>query len=68
MQKCIQKLVDLERDWIPDSKVASLYIRPTMIGTEPTLGVSVSQFSPKVSNENKRIETLNKGINSYILF
>jgi branched-chain amino acid aminotransferase len=45
MQKCIQKLVDLERDWIPDSKVASLYIRPTMIGTEPTLGVSPPKFA-----------------------
>lgn len=40
MQKCIQALVDVDRDWVPDSQKASLYIRPTMIGTEPTLGVS----------------------------
>lgn len=40
MQLCIQKLVDLERDWVPDNPKASLYIRPTMIGTEPSLGVS----------------------------
>ena len=61
MQKCIQALVDVDRDWVPDSQKASLYIRPTMIGTEPTLGVSVravpltfksffekSKFSPKI--------------------
>ncbi|CAF0721053.1 unnamed protein product [Brachionus calyciflorus] len=40
--KCIQKLVALEKDWIPKSTSASLYIRPTFIGTEPTLGVSAS--------------------------
>jgi len=40
MLKCITALVDIDRDWIPDSTKASLYIRPTMIGTEPTLGVS----------------------------
>ena len=41
MQKCIEALVNVDRDWVPDSQKASLYIRPTMIGTEPTLGVSV---------------------------
>lgn len=40
MQKCIQALVDVDRDWVPNSQKASLYIRPTMIGTEETLGVS----------------------------
>jgi branched-chain amino acid aminotransferase len=45
MLKCITALVDVDRDWIPDSTKASLYIRPTMIGTEPTLGVSVSKIA-----------------------
>jgi branched-chain amino acid aminotransferase len=40
--KCLKKLVSLEKDWIPKSTAASLYIRPTFIGTEPTLGVSSS--------------------------
>lgn len=40
MQKCIQALIDVDRDWVPASSKASLYVRPTMIGTEPTLGVS----------------------------
>ncbi len=35
----IEKLVSLERDWIPSSEGTSLYIRPTMIGVEPALGV-----------------------------
>jgi len=35
----IEKLIDLERDWVPSSPGASLYIRPTMIATEAALGV-----------------------------
>jgi branched-chain amino acid aminotransferase len=34
---CIKKLVSIERDWIPKSTAASLYLRPTLIGTEVTL-------------------------------
>lgn len=36
----LQELVYLDRDWIPDLPGTSLYIRPTMIATEPFLGVS----------------------------
>lgn len=39
---CLKKLVSIEKDWIPKSTSASLYIRPTFIGTEPTLGVSAT--------------------------
>jgi branched-chain amino acid aminotransferase len=38
----IETLVDLERAWIPDDGEGSLYIRPTMIATEASLGVKVS--------------------------
>ncbi|GAB4369259.1 MAG: branched-chain amino acid aminotransferase [Acidobacteriota bacterium] len=38
----IETLVDLERAWVPTDGEGSLYIRPTMIGTEPSLGVKVS--------------------------
>ncbi|KAM6437001.1 branched-chain-amino-acid aminotransferase, cytosolic isoform 2-T2 [Liasis olivaceus] len=37
--RCIQKLVEVEKEWVPYSTSASLYIRPTLIGTEPSLGV-----------------------------
>ncbi|XP_077474687.1 branched-chain-amino-acid aminotransferase, mitochondrial [Stigmatopora argus] len=37
---CIEKLVALDREWVPYSQDASLYIRPTFIGTEPSLGVT----------------------------
>lgn len=40
--KCIKKYVSIEQDWVPKSNAAALYIRPTLIGTEPTLGVSAS--------------------------
>jgi branched-chain amino acid aminotransferase len=35
----LKKLVLLEKDWIPTSSGASMYIRPTMIATEAFLGV-----------------------------
>uniref|UniRef100_A0A672HGV7 Branched-chain-amino-acid aminotransferase n=1 Tax=Salarias fasciatus TaxID=181472 RepID=A0A672HGV7_SALFA len=37
--ECIRRLVEIEQDWVPHSNSASLYIRPTFIGTEPSLGV-----------------------------
>lgn len=45
--KCIHKLVQLEQDWIPSSRGAqnltSLYVRPTILGVEPSLGVANSR-------------------------
>ncbi|XP_075924611.1 branched-chain-amino-acid aminotransferase, cytosolic-like isoform X3 [Petromyzon marinus] len=38
--ECIRKLVELDKDWVPHSTKASLYLRPTFISTEQTLGVS----------------------------
>jgi len=35
----LKKLVLMEKDWIPRTRGASLYIRPTMIATEAALGV-----------------------------
>lgn len=35
----LKKLVILEKEWIPHGAGTSLYIRPTMIATEPALGV-----------------------------
>ncbi|MGQ9669390.1 MAG: branched-chain amino acid aminotransferase [Desulfosoma sp.] len=37
--QAIETLVRLDADWVPRSKGASLYIRPTMIASEPHLGV-----------------------------
>ncbi|OXB63335.1 hypothetical protein ASZ78_012910, partial [Callipepla squamata] len=37
--ECIRKLLEVEKEWVPYSSSASLYIRPTLIGTEPSLGV-----------------------------
>ncbi|XP_074553445.1 branched-chain-amino-acid aminotransferase, mitochondrial [Halichoeres trimaculatus] len=38
--ECIRKLVEVDQEWVPYSLDASLYIRPTFIGIEPSLGVS----------------------------
>ncbi len=37
--KALKALVYLERDWVPSANGASLYMRPTMIATQPALGV-----------------------------
>lgn len=44
--ECIHRLVHIDQDWIPESKgnqLNALYIRPTMIGVEPSLGVAASR-------------------------
>ena len=38
----IKQLLEIEQDWVPSEKGATLYIRPTMIATEPALGVRPS--------------------------
>ncbi|MBI5502974.1 MAG: branched-chain amino acid aminotransferase [Deltaproteobacteria bacterium] len=40
--RALKDLVALERDWIPTTEGCSLYIRPTMIATDPFLGVRPS--------------------------
>lgn len=40
--KSLKALLYLDKDWIPSAGGASLYIRPTMIGVEPFLGVRSS--------------------------
>lgn len=39
----VQKLVEQERDWVPRQEGHSFYLRPTMIATDPYLGVRPSQ-------------------------
>lgn len=39
----LRQLLDLERDWVPESEGTSLYIRPTIIATDVGLGVRASE-------------------------
>jgi branched-chain amino acid aminotransferase len=41
--EAVERLVDLERQWVPRQEQASLYLRPLLIGTEGFLGVRPSQ-------------------------
>ncbi|XP_068097379.1 branched-chain-amino-acid aminotransferase, cytosolic-like [Hyperolius riggenbachi] len=43
--ECMRRLIDVDREWVPQSNTASLYIRPTFIGTEPSLGVTKSNHA-----------------------
>lgn len=36
------RLIQIDQEWVPHAEASSLYIRPTMIGTEPTLGVTAA--------------------------
>jgi len=37
--EALKKLILIDKDWIPSTQGTSLYIRPTMLATEPHLGV-----------------------------
>lgn len=41
--QCINKLISIDQEWVPHSEASSLYIRPTLIGIDGTLGVSSSE-------------------------
>ncbi len=41
--QAIVELVDREREWVPEAPGTSLYIRPTLIATEPTLNVNAAK-------------------------
>ncbi|CAD7090128.1 unnamed protein product [Hermetia illucens] len=40
--KCLSRLVSIDQEWVPHTEAASLYLRPTLIGIDPTLGVASS--------------------------
>ncbi|KAJ3327727.1 branched-chain-amino-acid aminotransferase [Gonapodya sp. JEL0774] len=39
LMECIKKLVKVDERWVPDQRGYSLYIRPTLIATEPSLAL-----------------------------
>ncbi|XP_003693821.1 branched-chain-amino-acid aminotransferase, cytosolic [Apis florea] len=41
--KCLCRLISIDQEWVPHSTASSLYIRPTMIGIDPILGVTSSE-------------------------
>jgi branched-chain amino acid aminotransferase len=41
----IKKFVSIEQRWIPDVPGSALYLRPTLIGTRPALGVCASDHA-----------------------
>ncbi len=42
VERGLEELVKLDADWIPESHGCALYIRPTMIATDPFIGVRPS--------------------------
>ncbi len=39
----LTQLLQVEKDWVPHSKGTSLYVRPTLVATDPVLGVHASK-------------------------
>merc|ERR1719376_1014338 len=42
LMECVQRLIECDADWVPHSQSSSLYIRVSMMGVEPTLGVGAA--------------------------
>ena len=42
LTECIKKLIRVDREWVPHSTKSTLYIRPTMIGTEVSTSTILS--------------------------
>ncbi len=40
--KALKELLEIDKDWVPHKEGTSLYIRPFVIGTEPSLGAHAS--------------------------
>ncbi|XP_028156304.1 branched-chain-amino-acid aminotransferase, cytosolic [Ostrinia nubilalis] len=40
---CIKRLVQIDQEWVPHLETSSLYIRPTLIGVEPTFGIQAPE-------------------------
>lgn len=40
--KCMVRLIQIDQEWVPHSETSTLYVRPTLIGTE----VSVTYLPP----------------------
>ncbi len=40
--QALKKLVEIEKEWVPGAAGTSLYVRPTIIATDPFLGVRAS--------------------------
>ena len=43
MEELVEKLIELDADWVPHAPGTALYIRPTLVATEPFLGVRPSK-------------------------
>jgi branched-chain amino acid aminotransferase len=41
LKKCIEELIKVDNMWVPDVRGFSLYIRPTAISMENSLGVKI---------------------------
>lgn len=66
MRLCLHKFVETEKDWVPQVEGCSLYLRPTMIGTEVRYLSCCQHFCLVVSHSNTNSVLPDHKINSAI--
>lgn len=41
--KCMVRLIQIDQEWVPHSETSTLYVRPTLIGTDAAFGVNAPE-------------------------
>lgn len=59
--KCLKHLISIEREWVPYSNKCSLYIRPTLIGTQVRLAAVIALDMHFLVSEFKLLRAMEKG-------
>ncbi|KXJ07673.1 Branched-chain-amino-acid aminotransferase [Exaiptasia diaphana] len=64
--KCIQELIRVDKEWVPYSDTCSLYIRPTLIGTQITEVGTMNMFMLWINEQGEK-ELVTPPLNGLIL-
>lgn len=47
--ECICPLIEVDKDWVPDSHGSCLYVRPVLMGNEVGIAVGAASVGPFIS-------------------
>lgn len=47
--ECIRRLIEVDKDWVPDGNGTSLYVRPVLIGNEVGIALGAASVGPCTS-------------------
>ena len=52
--QCIRRLIQVDQEWVPQSDSASLYVRPTFLGTEVSRAGRLIQFKSNFKSDGEK--------------